>query len=443
MTLGLIVFLFLVLASAFVSGSEVALFSLTTSDTDVLNDAEDHASRRVIRLLDQKPQLLNTILTLNTVINVAASILSALMIGEVALFFGWGPLVAFFVGVIGMTFTLLIVSEITPKLIAINHPIRYSRFASGPLLLVHRMCRPFSNAIARMTHWIHGKLPDPLPLSSEDVKMMAEVGESLGTLEEDERDWIHSIVELNESTVREIMVSRLDMNALSDDAMLSEALELIRSSGNSRIPLYHEHLDNILGIIYAKDLLPYLNKEDQEVKLDWTRIARKALFVPEGKKLADLLKDFQTKRMHIAIVVDEYGGTAGLVTLEDVLEEIVGEIRDEHDHNEPELYEKLSPTRYRFDARINLDDMKEILSDSFEVHQFDIIEPDSFAFETLGGLIFHLTEVIPKVGRTVYFGPLHMTVETVENHRIGEVLVEVHVPSSSMSTLSPKSDETL
>ena len=443
MTFGLFVFLFLVLASAFVSGSEVALFSLNSSDTDTLNDAEDNASRRVLRLLERKPQLLNTILTLNTVINVAASILSALMMGEVALYFGWGPLVAFFVGVIAMTFTLLIVSEITPKLIAINHPIRYSRFASAPLLLAHRICGPFSRALARMTHWIHTKLPDPLPLSSEDVKMMAEVGESLGTLAEEERDWIQSIVELNESTVREIMVSRLDVNALSDDAVLSEALELIRASGNSRIPLYREHLDNILGIIYAKDLLPFLNRSDQDVKLEWTRIARKALFVPEGKKLADLLKDFQTKRMHIAIVVDEYGGTAGVVTLEDVLEEIVGEIRDEHDLNEPKLFEQLDASRYRFDARINLDDLKDILAESFEEHYFDIIAPDSFAFETLGGLIFHLTEVIPKVGRTVYFGPLHMTVETVENHRIGQVLVEVHVPSSSISSADPKSDETL
>ncbi len=415
------IFALLLFVSAFVSGSEVALFSLSAADRDALAQAHDRAGRRVLRLLSRPRSLLITILILNTLVNVAAAILAALMTHQVARAFGWSPGLTVFLEVIALTFVLLVVSEITPKLIATRHARAFSRAISGPLLLFHRVLYPISGALARTMRALQDRIkPSARPLSGEDLKAMAEIGEAHGTLEEEEKALIHSIIEFGETTVREIMVSRLDIVALPVTATLSEAIETIRTSGHSRLPLYVEHLDNILGIIYAKDLLRFLSGHNGQNHIDWTRLARPTMFVPLGKKLDDLLRDFQAKKTHIAIVVDEYGGTAGLVTLENVLEEIVGDIRDEHDEFEERLYEKIDERTYRCDARINLDDLNELLGVDLDTESFD--------FETLGGLIFHLTGAIPSVGTEVTYRGLHMRVETVENHRIGQVLVRYEPP---------------
>ena len=203
--------------------------------------------------------------------------------------------------------------------------------------------------------------------------------------------------------------------ALPVTADIGEALELIRNTGHSRIPLYADHLDNMLGIVYAKDLLPYLLGANGDTSLDWMEVARPAIFVPPGKKLDDLLKDLQAKKTHMAVVVDEYGGTAGLVTLEDILEEIVGEIRDEHDETEEQLYERLDDATYLFDARIDLDDVNELLGAS--------LDTEAYNFETLGGLIFHEMGAIPEKDNTMEIEGLVMRVVTVENNRIGRVHV--------------------
>ncbi len=414
-------FALLLFVSAFVSGSEVALFSLSASDRDALAQAHDRAGRRVLKLLSQPRSLLITILILNTLVNVAAAILAALLTHQAARAFGWSPGLTVFLEVIALTFVLLVVSEITPKLIATRHARAFSRAISGPLLLFHRVLYPISGALARTMRALQDRIkPSARPISGEDLKAMAEIGEAHGTLEEEEKALIHSIVEFGETTVREIMVSRLDIVALPVTATLSEAIETIRTSGHSRLPLYVEHLDNILGIIYAKDLLRFLSGRNGRQHVDWTRLARPTMFVPLGKKLDDLLRDFQAKKTHIAIVVDEYGGTAGLVTLENVLEEIVGDIRDEHDESEERLYEKIDDHTYRCDARINLDDLNELLGVDLDTESFD--------FETLGGLIFHLTGAIPSVGTEVTYKGLRMRVETIENHRIGQVLVRYEPP---------------
>lgn len=409
----------LLLASALFSGSEVALFSLGEQARASLQERGDRASRRVLKLLEQPRQVLVTILILNTSVNVAAAILSALLTGVLAEAQQWNHTLTLLLEVIVLTFVLLVLSEISPKLIATRNAAAYARAVSGLLLALHRVLYPFSNLLARSTQALQHRFKPGLRrrLSSEDLKAMADVGEAHGTLEEAERELIYSIVEFGETTVREIMVSRLDMTALPVTATLEEAFELIRESGHSRVPLYIDHLDNILGVVYAKDLLPYLRQTGDGQGVDWTRIARPAIFVPLGKKLDDLLKDFQSRKTHIAIVVDEYGGTAGLVTLEDVLEEIVGDIRDEHDEDEEELYQQIDPATYRFDGRINLDDLNEVLGLELDTEAYD--------FETLGGLIFHLAGAIPAPGDEMTFESLRLRVETVENHRIGQVLVQV------------------
>ena len=422
-----VVLVMLLLASAVVSGSEVALFSLDASVKESLDQAKDKASRRVLALLEKPRHLLITILLLNTFINVSAAILAALITENIAAGFGLSRTTVFVLEVIVLTFVLLVISEITPKLIASQHAVTYSRSVSGPLRMFYRILYPIVALLAfwmQRTQWRFQRwfMPDtPERLSTEDLKAMAVIGEAHGSLEEDEREWIHSIVEFGDTSVRAIMINRLDVAALPVTATLPEALELIRTSGHSRLPLYVDHLDNILGIIYAKDLLPYLRNGNSPPRLDWTRLMRPPMFVPQGKKLDDLLKDFQRRKTHLAIVVDEYGGTAGMVTLEDVLEEVVGDIRDEHDEAETEFYEKLDDNHYRVDARIDLDDLNDLLDLDLDTETFD--------FETLGGLIFHLTGDIPSEGEKVNYGRLTMEVETVENNRIRHVHVQVTAPA--------------
>lgn len=413
-----VVLLILLLLSAVFSGSEVALFSLNTAAREQLQNKNDRASKRVLKLLERPRTLLVSILILNTVVNVAAAILAAIITHDLATGLSWHPALTVFSEVIALTFLLLVVSEITPKLIATRYSMAFSRHVSGPLLLLHRMLTPLSSLLARSMDAFHGRFKTVSGrISGEDLKIMAEIGEAHGTIEEDERELIHSIVEFGDTAVREIMISRLDVIALPAGATVTEAVEIIRRSGHSRLPLYMEHLDNILGIVYAKDLLRYMTLHRDEERIDWTRLARPPMFVPLGKKLDDLLRDFQSKKTHIALVVDEYGGTAGVVTLEDVLEEIVGEIRDEHDEDEEDPFEQLGPRQYRFDAKIDLDELNEVAGANLDTENFD--------FETLGGLIFHLAGEIPKKGDRFQHEQLDITVERVENHRIVDVLVSV------------------
>jgi putative hemolysin len=415
----ILILLFLLTLSALFSGSEVALFSLDASAREELDSQRDPGALRVLKLLENPRPLLITILILNTVVNVGAAILAASMIHNIAMTLGWSPSLTIVLEVLILTFVLLVLSEITPKLIASRNAEAYSRHSSVVLRPLYSLLLPISLPIARSLNIVRSrfKADTHQRLSAEDLKVMADIGELHGTLEEEEAELIHSIVEFGETTVREIMVSRLDIVSLPVTATLAEALDVIRESGHSRLPLFVDHLDNILGIVYAKDLLPFLTKADFHSRLDWTSVARPPMFIPMGKKLDDLLHDFQQKKTHIAIVVDEYGGTAGIVTMEDVLEEIVGDIRDEHDEREDAMFERLEDGRYRFDARINLDEVFEELGLETDTEDFD--------FETLGGLVFHLTGDIPAAGDQLIFENLHLTIESTANHRIGTVLVAI------------------
>ena len=415
---GALVLVLLLALSALFSGSEVALFTLDTVQKEELDASEDAASRRVIRLLSKPRSLLVSILILNTLVNVGAAITAAVLTQEIASANAWSPLVTIITEIVVLTFVILVVSEITPKLIAAREPVIFSRRMSRFLLILHRMLLPLSSILARSTMAFHGRFEQSgEKISADDLKTMAEIGEAHGTIEQEERALIHSIVDFGDTSVREVMINRLDINALNVGATVEEAVEIIRLSGHSRLPLYVEHLDNILGIVYAKDLLRILTEHPGQNSIDWTRLARPAIFVPLGKMMDDLLRDFQTRKTHIAIVVDEYGGTAGIVTLEDVLEEIVGEIRDEHDEDEEELFEKVSDTEFLVDARIDLDDLNELLGTKIDTEQFD--------FETLGGLIFDLAREIPEEKDSFVHEGVVFEVSEVDNNRIGKVKVRL------------------
>jgi len=417
---GIVLAVLLILSSLF-SGSEVALFTMDSGQKADLAAAEDAASQRVTRLLNHPRTVLVTILIMNTIVNVGAAITAALMTHEIAEVNNWSPVVTLVIEVVVLTFVILVVSEITPKLVASRQPIAFAKRMSGILSLLHKLLLPVSALLARSMAAFHGRFEGLNErISAEDLKTMAEIGEASGNLEQEEKDLIHSIVEFGETSVREIMVSRLDMVALNVNASIEEAVEIIRETSHSRLPLFVEHLDNILGIVYAKDLLRFQTEQPDDTTVDWTRLARPAIFVPLGKMLDDLLTDFQARRTHIAIVVDEYGGTAGLVTLEDVLEEIVGEIRDENDEEEQEMIDRLGDDEFMVDARIDLDDLFEALEVDIETGEFD--------FETLGGLIFHLAREIPEEGDTFEHGPLRLTVGALENNRIRQVRLLVERP---------------
>ena len=427
MVAGVIVLLVLLVLSSLFSGSEVALFTLDAADIEELREAEDAASKRVARLLDSPRTVLVTILIMNTVVNVGAAITAAIMTHEIATANNWSPIVTVVIEVIVLTFVILVISEITPKLIASRQPITFSRRLSGVLVFLHRALLPISALLARSMAAFHGKFEGLNErISAEDLKTIAEIGEASGTLEQEEKNLIHSIVEFGETSVREIMISRLDIVALNVNATIAEAVAIIRENAHSRLPLYVEHLDNILGIVYAKDLLRFQTENPDETEIDWTRLARPAIFVPLGKMLDDLLTDFQAKRTHIALVVDEYGGTAGLVTLEDVLEEIVGEIRDEHDEEEEELIERISDTEFVVDARIDLDDLLEALGQEVDTEEFD--------FETLGGFVFHLASKIPEVGDVFEHESISLEVTQVENNRIMQVRLRIPEPQAEEDT---------
>lgn len=411
--------LFLGLAfSAVFSGSEVALFSLANRMEDLKQDETmGSADDRIIKMLDKPRRLLATILIGNTFANIVASVLAAVITGDIVAAFGLSEVIVFSIEVIVLTFMILILSEITPKIIAINNPLKVSRTNSAFIYWLFILLKPFSKLIADSTISLERYLPKPASkMTSEDIRTMAEVSEQEGSIKEDEREIIENVIGFGSITVREIMTSRVNIISVSIDESLQDVLTKIRENGLSRMPLVENDLDNILGVLYAKDVLPYLNAEEEEPSLNWKTISRKALFIPATKKLDDLLRDFQQEKTHIAIVVDEYGGTEGIVTMDDILEEIVGDITDDSGEEES-LYTRFKSGIYIFDAKIDLDDMEEVLGCE--------LTTDDDEYETLGGLIYHLTENLPMVGERMTFKNLEMTVHSVKNNRIKKVRVKV------------------
>jgi len=414
------------LFSALFSGSEVAFFSLANQQDKLTEGTiEGTADHLIIKMLERPRRLLATILIGNTFANIIASVLAAVVTGNLVAYFGLSEFLVYFIEVIVLTFMILILSEITPKIIAINNPLKLSRRLSRFIYVLYKLLTPLSSIIANSTLSLEERLPKPnSKMTSEDIMTMAEVSEQEGSIKSDEREIIENVIEFGSTTVREIMTSRVNIVAISTGDSLDEVLSLIREKGLSRMPIYENDLDNILGVIHSKDVLPYINSDIERTTINWRTIARKALFIPSTKKLDDLLRDFQQEKTHIAIVVDEYGGTEGLVTLDDILEEIVGNISDEYDDLEERLYTKFKSGVYIFDARIDLDDMEDILNCE--------LTSDDDEYETLGGLIYHLTERIPNVGERVYYRNLEFTVHSVQNNRVKKLRVKVQdLPRSS------------
>ena len=401
--------------SGFFSGCETAYFSLSRLRLKELEEEGSTTGERINRLLAHPQKLLVTILLGNTLANTALASLAAIASHRMASDLGLSHTWTLVIDVVLVSFVILVVSEVTPKVFAIHNAESWARMSSLPLSLLQVLLAPVVWPAARLTESIKRQLrgDEAIHLSGEELRTLVEVGGESGTLEEDEKQLISSIFEFGETTVREVMVPRIDMICLEDTASLDDAVALIREMGHSRIPMYHERVDNIVGIIYAKDLIPYLHSPERSQSLD--HLARLPYFVPEGKKIDELLREFQTGRMHLAIVVDEYGGTAGLISLEDILEEIVGEIQDEFDSELP-LFRKSGEASWLMDSRIAVEDANKALGEE--------LLPTDEDYESLGGFVYKLAGEVPAIKSSYTHLGWRFTVMTMKRHRIGLVRVD-------------------
>ncbi|MFQ5822727.1 MAG: hemolysin family protein [bacterium] len=416
----LIVFLILILLSTFFSGTETAYFSLTEVDLQELRKKATKRSCRTVKLLSNPKTIFIAIRIGALTINIALIGVGILLAEFITRFSDISFALTLFIMVCIVAFILFIINELWVKLFVLSYNRTYAELVSFPLMLFYLMILPIANIIAKLVFFLSSKLKVSSKstfFNHQKIMALVEENEEIGNLEENEREMIHSIFEFGETEVHEIMVPRTDMVCVEEGTSLKELTKLIKNKGHSRIPLYGKGVDNIVGIIHAKDLLPYIINEGFK-KLDLKSLARPVYFVPESKKLQNLLKEFQQEKSHMAIVVDEYGGTAGLVTLEDVIEEIVGDIQDEYDQ-EPPLYLKLDENSFLVDAKIDLHELNEELG---------IDLPTKGEYESLGGFILFLTGYVPEENEIVKYKCYSFIVDKVIGNRIVRIKLSIDKP---------------
>jgi len=412
---GLGTMILLLFVSAMVSGSEIAYFSLTHNHISKIRKQKHPTDRKVLSLLERPNRLLATILITNNVINIAIIVLSTFVFS--ALFeLDLHPVLQFLIQVVSVTFLILLFAEILPKVYAARHPVRFSAIMASPLLMLRRLLFPLSSLLVKTTRIIDKRMEKKRPnLSLHELSHALEITSDESTSEEDKK-LLRGIVRFGNIYVREIMKSRVDVVAVEKETPFGELIKVIRDAGYSRIPVYREKFDNVEGILYIKDLLPHLDKNDD---FKWQELLRNAFFVPESKRINDLLKEFQEKKIHMAIVVDEYGGTAGLVTLEDILEEIVGEINDEFDMEEA-IYSKIDDANFVFEGKTLLKDFCKIVGIDDDV--FDEIRGEA---DTLAGLILEIKQEIPFKGAKIKYQHFEFEIEGVDKRRIKRIKVKI------------------
>lgn len=406
-----ILLLILLLCSALVSGSETAFFSLSPVERNKLIGKKSKKHLAAKSLLELPEKMLATVLILNNFVNVGIVILST-YITQSIFDFSQAPIIGYLFNVVAITFTILLFGEILPKIYAHKNATRMVLFVAPGLYAFLRILSPISNLLISSTVFIKRRLARYRKnISVSDLSQALDL--TSGTLT-DEKKILKGIVTFGNTSVSEIMRPRVDVISVSTDASLSKLIGLVVESGYSRIPVYEETFDNVKGILYIKDLLPHLDKHNN---FNWLNLIRPAFFVPESRKIDDLLRDFQNNKIHMGIVIDEYGGTRGIITLEDVLEEIVGEISDESDREEM-IYSKINDNTYIFEGKILINDFHKITQTDDSA--FDEIRGDA---ETLAGLILELKGEIPQKNEKFLAGSYTFIVESVDARRIKQIKV--------------------
>ena len=402
-----IVSLCLLMVSALVSGAETSFFSLSHNDVRRIRERRSASSEGVFKLLGNVELLLATILVVNNLVNICIVILTSNVIDATFTFLRF----EFLFKSVLVTFLLLLFGEILPKVFAQTVPVRFACFAARPLLVLRWIFYPLSYILVRTSSRISEKAAHRSELSLDELADAVDMTQSSSP---EEHEMLSGIVNFANTEVQEIMKPRVDITAIEITEGYEHVKRVIIESGFSRIPVYEDEVDNIRGTLYVKDLLPYINHGDD---FAWQRLIRKAYFVPEHKKINDLLAEFQSNKVHMAIVVDEYGSTLGLVSLEDIIEEIVGEISDESDTVES-FYTRLDAKNYLFDGKTHIGDFERVLE--LEEDLFSDVKGEA---ETLAGLMLELRRDFPRKGDSFATHDIRFTVQEVEGHRIDKILV--------------------
>lgn len=401
--------LFLLLAcSALISGAEVALFSLNRTDVEDELETKSKRIQIILKLLEHPKKLLATILVANNFINIGIVILFAYLSGY--LFMGiTSEILRFVVEVVIVTFLILLFGEILPKIYASRNNLKFAIFMAYPLRVLDVLLSPVSLPMRSVTLAIHNKLGrQKSNLSINQLSQALELTSDEDTTKE-EHKILQGIVSFGNTDTKQVMRPRIDIFALNIDQKYSEIMPEIVANGYSRIPVYKDNVDTIKGILYVKDLLPYIDRK----QFDWTTLIREPFFVPENKKLDDLMAEFQEKKVHLAVVVDEYGGTSGLISLEDIIEEIVGDISDEFD-DEDLTYSKLDDNNYVFEGKTALKDFYKIIKVKDDV----VFEENKGEAETIAGFVLEISGSFPKLNSKINFKNYVFTIEAMDKKRI-------------------------
>ena len=405
----IIIFIFLLILSAFFSGTETAYFHIRKHRKET--------PEKIKSVLDSPQRLLVSLLTGNTIVNVSIASLAAYITAGFADDYTWSKSTLILMEVLVVSVVVLIFGEILPKMIAIKYSKEYALKMYTPLKIMMFILSPIAQGFNAITSVVIKIIPfrkEKIFDSEEELKILAELGEEEGTLQEEESDMIQSIFDFKEKTVGEIITPRVDIVSLKSDESIDKAMDIIGERQFSKIPIYIDTIDNIKGILYAKDIIPYLMGSRPNVNLQ--TLARQPFFVPETKPIDDLMEEFKLRKTSIAIVVDEWGGTEGLVTLEDVVEEVMGEIRDPYDQEESNVLKQLDGS-FIVDGSITIYDLEE---------ETDIEFPEDRDYDTLGGFILDILTDIPQTGEQVEFNNMIFTVQTVENNRIGKIKIQIN-----------------
>ena len=434
-----LVLLCLLICSALVSGSEVAFFSLSPKDLDNLEKEEDTITARLLKLKNKPRQLLATILIANNFINIAIVILSDYLIknllGEERLYkMGlWlseflpldpktlGSGISFLITFVGVTFLLVLFGEVAPKIYANINNLRFAKMMTGPMSVLTKLFIPFSTLLVRWsTNWESRFISQQTGI---DANSKDELDKAIqltvdGESESEDADLLRGIIKFGNVSAKQVMKARVDVIAAEQDIGFRELMKIIKESGYSRIPVYKEEFDEVTGILYAKDLLGYSQEEDA---FDWQQFIRESvLYVPESKKIDDILKQFQAQRMHMAIVVDEFGGSAGIITLEDIVEEVIGEIKDEFDDEEEVDFVKINDSNFIFEGKTLLHDVARILN--VEKDSFDKYKSET---DSLAGMLLNSFGHIPKKDKEITLGNYKFKTVAVTKRRIEKIHVTI------------------
>lgn len=414
----------LLMCSGLLSGSEVAFFSLGPNDIDILETDKSAKSDEILDLLQKPENLLATILICNNFVNVGIVIISSYIVAEsfnFELFPLWLSLVVQ-VGIV--SFLLLLIGEVIPKVYATTHALRICFVMVTPLAFAGRLLYPLSRLLMASSSAISKKIKiKTTEYSADELEHALELTKDQETTPDEEKI-LKGIVRFGSTDVKQILTPRTEVVAFDYETPYDELLEELLDNGFSRVPIYRNSLDNVVGILYMKDLLPH----SEEEQVHWQKLLRKAYFVPENKKLDDLMQEFQTKKVHMAIVVDEYGGTTGIVTLEDIIEEIVGDITDEYD-DEDIFYSKLDDHNYVFEGKTPLVDLYKILE--IDGHNFEEAKGES---DTLAGFILEISGKIPPKNEKVKFEDYLFTIEAADKRRVKRVKINLPQEASTHGT---------